>query len=345
MRNLGLIVFSSHSGLGYQSRRLAQFLKPERILLIDNSGFSRNTEQHPEWYEGFSGYTIDGFPSNATCSKFVDNLTHLYIIENPLNWDLIGLAQSQDAKVYIASNFEFCDNLINPHLPLPDTFLMPSYWKLSEMELRFGKKNVQYLPPPVFPEEFATVREHNFNRSGKKRFLHIVGTLAAADRNGTQTILEALYFCKEDFELVIKTQHELPTEYDLSDKRIRYSVGSEPDVATMYRDFDAMVMPRRFGGLCLPMQEGLMSGLPVIMTDISPNREILPKEWLIPATQNGMIITRTEIELYDANPRALAQKIDYFCKKDLERDKIDAFDIGHREFAPSSLEERYNSLW
>lgn len=38
-----------------------------------------------------------------------------------------------------------------------------------------------------------------------------------------------------------------------------------------------MILPRKYAGLCLPMNEALMSGLPVIMTDIEPNNVILPK--------------------------------------------------------------------
>ena len=345
MRRLGIVVFSSHTGLGYQSHRLTQFLKPERILLIDNSTFSKNKDQHPEWYEGFNGYQVTGFPSRIACLKFLDGLTHLYVIENPLNWDLITIAKNKGIKVYIASNFEFCDNLIHPDLPLPDIFLMPSYWKIEEMKTRFGNNKVIYLPPPIFPQVFKEARDLNLNRKGKKRFLHIVGTLAVADRNGTLALLDSLQFSKADYELVIKTQHELPKDYVLTDKRISYQIGSDPSVENIYKDYDALIIPRRFGGLCLPMQEALMSGLAVVMPDISPNSEILKKDWLIPATITGKIRTRTEIDLYESDIKSLAIKLDDFSKKDLDKDKLDAFEIAMREFAPSALEERYNDLW
>lgn len=345
MRRLGIVVFSSYSGLGNQSRRLTQMLRPERILLVDNSSFSKNTDQHPDWYDGFNGFISNGFPTYKVCKTFLNGLTHLYVIENPLNWELIRLAKQNRIRTYIASNYEFCDNLIHPHLPLPDVFLMPSYWMIDDMKRRFGEEKVRYLPPPVDPAEFRDVRNNNFHLNGKKRFLHIVGTLAAADRNGTMILLEALQYCKSDFELVIKSQHPLPDEYVFHDHRLFYKFGSEPDVAGMYKNFDAMIMPRRFGGLCLPMQEALMSGLPVIMPDISPNCELLPHKWLIPAHKAGSIRTRTMIDLYMPTPQDLAIQIDKFAKKDLETDKIDAFDIAYKEFAPSSLQKGYDQLW
>ena len=345
-RRLGIVVFSSHSGLGNQSRRLTQFLKPERLLLIDSSSFSKNAEQHPDWYDGFNGYFCEGFPTNAHCIKFLEGLTHLYIIENPLNWSLVTLAKRKKIKVYIASNYEFCDNLNKPHLPTPDLFLMPSYWKVQEMKDRFGEGTVKYLPPPIFPEEFNEVREVNWDRkSRKKKYLHVVGTLAAADRNGTLLLLEALHHAKEDFELVIKSQHQLPDEYFTDDYRVKYQIGSTPVVADIYKDFDLSIMPRRFGGLCLPMQEALVSGLPVLMPDISPNREVLPQKWLIPAGHSGTIMTRASIDLYAVNPIELAKKLDEMAVSNLENDKIDAFEIAHREYAPSSLFTEYEKLW
>lgn len=345
MRNLGIVVFSSNSGLGNQSRRLTQFLKPERIMLVDNSSFSKNTKQHPDWYDGFTGIYSQGFPSNPAVIQFLNGLTHLYIIENPLNWNLIHIAKRKLIKTYIASNYEFCDNLNRPDLPLPDQFLMPSYWHLETMKERFGADRAKYLPPPVFPEEFKEAREINWKRKGKKRFLHVVGTLAAADRNGTMLLLGAMKHANENFELVIKSQHELPPEYKVIDPRILYKIGSEPEVSDIYKDFDAMIMPRRFGGLCLPMQEALMAGLPVIMSYISPNKEILPPDWLVLAAHTGTIQTRSSIDLYATKAEDLAFKIDQFARKDLENDKINAFDIAHKEYAPSSLQEEYNKLW
>lgn len=347
MRNLGMVVLSSYSGLGNQSRRLTQMLQPEKILLIDSTSFSRNKEQHPEWYQGFNGYVSQGFPTNKTVNLFLQGLTHLYLIENPLNWQLIREATRLGIKSYIASNPEFCDNLRDKSLPLPDCFLMPSKWMMTDMKMNFGTDRVKYLPPPTDPNEFKDARSVNFERKDRRRFLHVVGTLAAADRNGTLSLLSALQYCKEDFELVIKSQHPLPPEYIKDDRRISYKIDNAREVQDLYRDFDAMILPRRFGGLCLPMNEALMAGLPVIMTDISPNSDVLPKEWLVESRcgPGDVIVTRTPINLYTADHHKLAEKIDQFATMDLERYKVDAFSLAHANYSPSALREAYEKLW
>lgn len=344
--NLGLVVFANDSGLGNQTRRLAQMLKPERLLVINSRSFSKNNTQHFEWYDGFSGYTVDGFPNNREVRIFLRGLTHVVLAENPLNWSLISEARRMGIKTYIQSNYEFCDNLNDPTLPLPDKFLMPSYWMIDEMNKRFGDDRVCYLPPPLFPTECEAARTVNFSRSGPRRFLHIVGTLAAADRNGTLDILRALPYTTASFSLIIKSQHPLPGEYMVHDHRLTYKIGNERDPVDLYRDFDALILPRRYGGLSLTCNEALMSGMPVIMPDISPNNGLLPREWLVPAQRSGELLTRAPIPLYTTPPKLLAAKIDWLCDTDLEDHKTQAFQIAFDQFSPSQLKPKYEDiLW
>jgi hypothetical protein len=49
------------------------------------------------------------------------------------------------------------------------------------------------------------------------------------------------------------------------------------------------------------------------MTDVSPNNDWLPPEWLIPATHAGSFAAANLIDYHRADPRALASKIDQFA--------------------------------
>jgi glycosyltransferase involved in cell wall biosynthesis len=73
-----------------------------------------------------------------------------------------------------------------------------------------------------------------------------------------------------------------------------------------------MVMPRKYGGNCLPLNEALSSGMPVIMPDISPNNNLLPKEWLVPASIDGYFTPRGRVDLYSTDLNALREKIEWF---------------------------------
>ena len=341
---LGLIVFANNGGIGIQTRRLAYMLKPDRLLAIDSSGFSKIKEQHFDWYEGFNGYRVNGFPSDQEVVVFLRGLTHVFCVENPLNYNITTIAKRMGIKVFVQTNYEFCDFLNKPELTLPYKFLMPSYWKIKEMKQRFGEDKVDYLPPPIDPNEFKEAREVNFKRNGRPRFLHIVGTLAANDRNGTLDLLQALKYTKSDFDLVIHSQQELPPEYMVNDQRVRYSMRSVENSCDLYKDFDALILPRRYAGLCLPTNEALMSGLPVIMTDTSPNNELLPKEWLVKCYKSGQFMTRTMIDIYKSDVRDLARKINWLTKQK-DDIKIQAFDLGYSNFSETVLSPKYKELF
>jgi len=344
MVKIGVVVFANNSGLGNQSRRLVELIRPSRILAIDSSGFSQNKDQHFDWYSGFSGYKVSGFPNNFEVRKFVQGLTHVLVCENPMNFYLLDACKRLGIKLYIASNYEFCDHL-NKELTLPYKFLMPSYWHLDTMKSRFGDNIVEYLPPPIDPAEFATAREINIKRTNTPRFLHIAGTIAVNDRNGTLTLLQSLKTARSNFELVIRSQRELPRDYIVDDKRVRYIMEDERVVSKMYEDYDALILPRRYGGLSLTTNEALMSAMPVIMTDISPNNQLLPEQWLVKAKKTGEFTTRTAIDIYTASSLSLSKKIDSLTREVLDTMKLDAFEIGYNNFSHSVLRNKYQALW
>lgn len=336
----GLIVRGDDSGLGNQTRRMTYFLRPQRLLYIDSTSFSKNKVQHKDWYDGFSGYYVQGFPNDREIRTFLRGLTHFTTCETAYNYNFYSIARQMRVKSSCVINYEFCDYLVKPELPKPDLFIMPSYWKLDEMKKRFGDDKVVYLPPPIDPNEFKEAREINFNRTGRPRFLHIVGTLALNDRNGTLDLLQALKYTKSDFELVIHSQQELPREYIISDSRIKYNMRSLENSCDLYKDFGALILPRRYAGLCLPCNEALMSGLPVIMTDTSPNNYLLPKEWLVKCHKKGEFMTRTMIDIYESDIKDLAKKIDWLIKQNGDI-KTQAFDLGYSNFSESVLLPKY----
>lgn len=350
MVKLGLIAFANDGGLGAQTRRLSQVLQPDRIMMIDSSSFSPNKSLHYEWYPADRSFLASMWPpSNNDMKLFLEGLTHVIVCENPYNFALLHYAKEQGIKVYVQSNYEFCENIVQPWLPTPHKFIMPSYWKIAEMEKLFGRQNVEYLPPPIDPKEFEPARKVNFARTGKKRFVHVIGTGAAEDRNGTFDVLDAMKLSKGDFELVIKSQHNLPMTLFLDDPRIKYDVSNYLDQNELYKNYDALILPRRWGGLCLTMCEALMSALPVMMTDITPNKEYLPSSWLVPAKPEKPFRSRIgPIDLVTANHQALADKLDSWASKgnpvNLKMKEM-AYEIAIRNWSAEVLKPQYLELF
>lgn len=340
---IGLIARQDDSGLGVQSRNLCRMLKPDKILVVDFQDYNGN-KQHPEWYEDFNAYYVRGIPENSDCMKFSKHLTHLITAETFYNRHFLSLGRMYGFKTLQQHNWEFLENHGNPGMYTPNMFLSPSYWHLEDMQETYG--NVMYLPPPTFSIDFKDARETNLARKGSRRFVMIVGNPAVHDRAGYFDVINALAYTDAKFELVIRSQKEIEDKSD--DPRVHYDIGNVEEQSDMYKDFDAMIMPRRYGGLNLPMNEALMSALPVIMTDISPNNQVLPKKWLVQSYVLDSFRARTMIDVHTTEPEKLANKIEQFVNTTdewISEQKIEAYEIALREYDPSSLLPKYQELF
>jgi hypothetical protein len=339
---LGIIARSDNTGLGNQTRELVNMLKPDKVLLIDSSPFSGNT-QHPEWYQGYNCLTTKrGMASKEEVYEFIDGLDVVLSCEIFYNNSFISIAKKRKVKTILQYNYEFLDHLANPDLQLPDVLIAPSLWNFPDVVEKFGDKTkVVYLPPPTSIDLFADAKNINTNKTHKK-ILHIGGKAAVKDRNGTSTVIEMLKYSKSDYQLVVKSQTPLDIKCD--DPRLVVDTSSPDTRESLYEGYDAMVMPRRYAGLCLPMNEALMSALPVFMTNISPNNKVLPQEWLTDSIKIDRLMTRTMLDVYEGDAKMLARLIDNYYDGDMAITKEQAYQIGLTNFSILSLIENYQEL-
>jgi hypothetical protein len=223
--------------------------------------------------------------------------------------------------------------------------LSPSTWYFQKTKQRVGNlvDGIYHIPPPTTPELFTDAKNINLSKD-HKRILHIAGKPAAKDRNGTMDVIEMLRYSKADYELVVHTQ--VPLEITQHDSRLTIITDNIKNRQDMYSGYDAMILPRRYAGLCLPMNEALLSGLPVFMTDISPNNSILPKEWLVPSHEYGYIKTKTRLLMFQANVKELAGSIDEYINSNGKlQQKERAYQIGYENFSPDVLRNKYEVIF
>ena len=336
---LGIIARSDNTGLGNQTHELVKMLNPKKILLIDSSSFHTGNEQHPEWYQGRNYRVFKGVPDKNAIVKFIRDLDVVLSCETFYSKYFVQIAKYKNVKTVLQYNFEFLQYLQVPDKFLPDMFLAPTTWNIDIIRERFGSTSmVEFLPPPTEASLFATNREVNLNNSN--RLLHIGGKAAAHDRNGTNSVLEMLKYSKARYQLIIKSQSELNIK--TNDPRVQVVISNEKNRQDLYTGFDAMILPRRYGGLCLPMNEALLSGLPVFMTDVSPNNDVLPKEWLCESKVAGEFMTKAKIEFYKSSPEFMAKIVDnYFKMKDKTKIKNQAYEIGYNKFSSDVLKDKY----
>jgi hypothetical protein len=337
---LGIIARSDNTGLGNQTKELVNMLNPNKILLINSAPFNNN-KQNPDWYKDYNVYsTKNGMPTTKEIVWFLKDVDVVISCETFYHLDLVDLARQQGTKTILQYNYELFGNLTNPNWSLPDVLLSPSLWNIEIVKEKFGSVcDVIHLPPPTNESLFNKAKDNNLSKD-YNRILHIAGKKAAKDRNGTESIFEMIKHSKEDYELVIKSQ--TPLNPNCKDSRVKIEIGNPASREDMYDGFDAMILPRRYAGLCLPMNEALMSALPVFMTNVSPNNKILPEDWLVESTKIGSFRTKSMVDIYDIAPDKFANIVDGYIKNNNKKEfKEKALSIGLENFSIDKLKQKY----
>lgn len=345
------------TGLAAQMDNMIRTVRPDVIVGIDSSGFNKGATQDFHKYEGFEKYVLNGFPTNRDIVLTLKKgITHAFLCETAYNDSFYSYARHHGIKTFTWVNPEYFEpflvasrtNIASARAcPLPSTILLPSTWYENEIRQLLPDHDVRVLRPPVIMSDYKEARDINLKRTAKRRFLHNVGRWCSSDRNGTLSLLEALEHTTADFELCIHSQGELPPEYILQDRRVRYDFTNVENNYDLYKDYDALIMPRRYAGLCLPMNEALASAMPVIMSSISPNTDILPNDWLVSAAPHDQLQTRILLDVYNVDAAELASKIDILVNmpdSQLTAMKVDAYERAVNHFSENVFRGRYNKL-
>ena len=299
---LSLLAFSTNTGLGIQTLEFYNHMKPHKVLVSDLSRFNK-VETHHERY--FQPRITNGIPTNEDMEWLTDDVDVVFICETPLNYHLYRAAKQKKVAVVQQYNYEFLDYFRKPNETPPTVLAAPSTWNTNIVD-RLGIAPVMDWPVPVNRKlvPFREIKEC-------KTFVHLIGRPAVHDRNGTLSFLKAAIELGDQFKYKIFLQpptDEKAKEYfepvraKLEEAKQHVSIEiieNTPNYQDIYASGDVMVIPRRYGGLCLPAQEALSAGIPVIMTDLPPNNSLLPREWLGAAKQVSAFTAHTAIPIHE----------------------------------------------
>lgn len=343
-KKLAIIARMDDSGLGHQTRDLVRLFRPDKVIAIDFQ-FYNGFKQHTEWYDKYDTKYIQGFIQDKDVYDLCADVDIILTAETFYNVHFVDIANQYGVITLNHINYEFFEPLSNRGLLLPTRILMPSYWHLEDMRRMTVPGKVEYMPSPTFVEDYHKVHAENFERTGKRRFLHVAGKMAAHDRAGTKDLISAMRHSKADFELVIKVQSGEILQVD--DPRITLDYSFPEDEKELYRGFDAMIQPRRYAGLNLPMNEALASGLPVIMTNIEPNNRLLPNYWLVESYKIAQFMARTLVDVYSVDQPQLGALLDKIALMDdifLKGWKTEARLIAKRELSSEVTYEKWGGI-
>lgn len=325
--NLGLWgARMDNSGLGMQTWEFFNAMRPDKTMVVDISPLEHNPnrimEQYPERYQsdhfGQTVTYIEGLPNEFDIRNFLADLDVVFIAESAYNMNFYAIAREMEVKTAVQYNYEFFDwneasmYAANP----PDMFIAPTTWnyeKVSKRCLEYKTKRDMdvkhvYLHCPVNRDKIPFRRIESATV-----FVHIAGRPAAEDRNGTKQFLEAIELANGDLTGLVYTQDKkLANDIKANYKNVKVKVNTN-DYSDLYKKGSVLVLPRKYGGNCLPMNEALSAGMPVIMSNLSPQADFLPKDWLVNAHETDIkFAPRFPLPVFEVEPVELMIKMRLF---------------------------------
>lgn len=292
---LGILARAEDRGLGIQTWEATRHLAPERVLVID----VQNGEGFPMHLDRYPGATIarldhSGFLAETLVRDWLAGLDVVFSCETLYDWRLAEWARDAGCATVVQVNPEFFVHGKVPALAAPTAWWNPTTWRMDQLPA-----GTRHVPVPVALDRFADRPQAH---AGPLLALHVVGRPAVGDRNGTELLAQAMRAVPAgSVELTISTQgHAAPWRGATA---VRGAVG---DYWKLYAGFDMLVMPRRFGGLCLPVQEAMAAGLAVVMPGCPPNAEMWPVETARWAWRGELPVPCGQLPLAATDPRDLA---------------------------------------
>lgn len=265
---IGLIARAEYArGLAIQSKNFYDHMPVDRVLLVHmpnpDCALADGWYQNATVVPSLPGHTLD----EQIVREWMDGLDVIFTVETPYDWSLPRWAREMGVKTVIQGNPEFVRHgqPAYSHFEHPDAWWWPTSWRLDLLPPG------RVVPVPMPDRPFTAAKELD----GPLKVFHVVGKRAFADRNGTEVVINALRSLRTDVEVTLfGLDHSLPPIERVRGLTVNVRNEGVQDRWDMYSGQHLLVLPRRYGGLCLPALEAAASGCAVMMPDTSPNEEL-----------------------------------------------------------------------
>lgn len=322
---VGLVARADDRGIGTMTHEFYNAMRPDRTLVVrepgaERRGFAAHVERYPDAPVVVFDPMRGELPERCV-REFLDGLDVVYLVETPYDFRFFEWARDAGCATVLHVMPEFW-RWHHGEYERPDVWWLPTSWRadLLPSECRIVEVPVPTRPlmAPSVPTERTT-------------FVHVAGHRAVGDRNGTLLMLQALRQVNAPCRMRMVTQDDrLPKPRTKSNVELLAVVGGVESRWSLFDDADVLVLPRRYGGLCLPVLEAMASGLGIVMSGCAPQMQAWPVMGV--GVQRGRSIEMPcgPIVLQDASPRLLAIALDKLTQ---DRDLVDTLQGCSRDFA------------
>lgn len=332
-RRLGLLGRADTGGLAAQTLAVAQHMDPAAALVLDMEGRGRGTFNATPWLEalGRDRVRVATFPFHSDDLHWLfERSDVVFAAEGPPPGrdDFPNLCSGRGVDFVIHVNPELWrDSYRGPSTRLA----LPTSWHAGRFPDSVS------LPMPVDRKRFPF-----HQRTQARHFVHIAAP-AFHDRNGSDLLRAALPMVRSPVKFTI---HGVTTQREtgrVGNIELRFTPPTQ-DHAAIYPDSgDVLILPRRYGGQSLTMNEAASLGMPIITLDLAPQNERpgmhLVKPYSEPPHQH---MIGGQEAVHDADPAQLALAIDLLVENDGIVEKLSQ---GAGEWARDNSWETLRPTW
>ena len=175
--------------------------------------------------------------------------------------------------------------------------------------------NSKVVPWPTSPPE------NWFPKTKVSKILHISGG-AQYDRNGTEIFLDSLQYVEGECEIILHQPDGKNLTTNLHRRKfakgikINHSTDYEKSLNSYMRWADALVLPRRYAGLCLPAFEAFGYGCLVAMPEVDP-QAFWPIIGFQAIKERPRLMKGGKIPMWNMEPFVLAKQINVMLEWDV----------------------------
>lgn len=299
-----MIVRADHTGLGNQTWEMWRRLQPDATLVVvPTRGAGANLPQHLDRYPNAPVHHWDT-RHQAISDRLVDVFADcdvVYSAETFYDQTMPERLADRGVATVLHANPELWK--AEEH---PTAVWLPTTWLVDHVRDRTPASiPVSVVPLPV-PVDRTTVVPPD---TSPKRIVHPTST-AMGDRNGGATVNKALSIWMRPGRDVIVDPVGPATRWVRNVRQVQHWWERDPGAWLS-------VIPRRYGGLCLPALEAMAAGVPVVMPDISPQASDWPPVIGVSAHRSAQQLMKGGlVSMYAVNPGELRGTIQRYLGPD-----------------------------
>jgi len=296
---VGILARADDGGLGTMTWEFARHMQPARALIVDLGAQGRGPLRLERFTDHCEEVAIcNSYPMfDASAIQWL--LRDIDVLYSAETWYWPAV-QTMATEAGVKTVLHSMPELHNPGL-LADQVWVPTLWEIGRIP------GAVHMPVPVALDRFPMITS-----TSAEKFLHVAAS-AFHDRNGTGTVQGAADAIKSSVDLIIRGSQ------DRFEPRGNARVIHEGGTASywdMTAGADVLVYPRRYAGLSLPMQEAMARGMPLIVTDLSP-QNAWPGVLTIPAVDPYDVDMKGgTFKVWRSSPSSLAHAIDLLATDD-----------------------------